>query len=106
MKRQISKDSHQCFNLMPEVEEHSSHVSPMETVGKKMEMTRGRTEKPFTPLACLHFEAQGLQQLENCTFTSKAQMGLSEVAGCSPLPAAKFLQLFGSEVLKTQLDRR
>lgn len=68
-------------------------------------MTREETEKPSTLLHDSIHETQGLQQLENWTHISKAQTWLSEVAKCSPRSLAKFLQLFGSEILKTQLDR-
>jgi len=51
---QIRKGPQQCFNLMPEVEGHSPHVSAMETIEKKMEMTKRRAGKPFNPPACLY----------------------------------------------------
>lgn len=51
---QIRKDSQQCFNLMPEVEGHSPYVTAVETSEEKMQMTTGRAEKPFSPLACLY----------------------------------------------------
>lgn len=102
---QMRKDPQQCFNLMPEVEGHSPYVTAVETSEEKMQMTTGRAENPSALLQASIRESPGLQQLENRTPISKAQTWLSEVAKCSPHPLATFSQLFGSEILKTQLDR-
>lgn len=67
---------------------------------KKNGKDQRRDRKTLPPLAWVHFETQDLQQVENRTPGFKAQMWLSEVARCSPLPQAKFQQLFGSETLK------
>lgn len=69
-------------------------------------MTRGRSKKHSFPPVRLHFEIQGLQQLENRTSISKAQMWLSEVAQVltSPLKWASYNRL-GQKLTENNRNR-